>query len=81
MLKNDEISTAVEEERAYERDIFHALWMGDFAEDSDKTHSDNTGDTSAAKIVQQRQGKTKDPPLKLISILHFKLMEKFSSST
>jgi hypothetical protein len=51
--------------------------MGDFVDDSDEEHSDSDiGYTSAATIVQQRQGKTK-----WTSTLHLKDLEEFSSST
>lgn len=36
MLKSDKISAIIEEELASESDSFVALWMGDFADDSDK---------------------------------------------
>jgi hypothetical protein len=52
------------EELAYECDSPDASWVGDFAEDIDMEHSKrDTGDTSAATSVQQRQGYEKDPLL------------------
>jgi hypothetical protein len=76
ILKSDEISAAIEEESAYESVSSDASWMGDFTEDCDKDHSgSDIGDTSAATIVQQRQGKAR-----WTSTLHFKYLEEFSSS-
>jgi hypothetical protein len=51
-------------------------------EDDAKEHSDSdVGDASAATIVQQRQGKTKDLPLKWASTISFKDLDEFSSPT
>jgi hypothetical protein len=56
--------------------------LGDFTGKSDKEHTESDiGDRCAATTVQQRQDKTKDPPVKWTSAIHFKALEEISSPT
>lgn len=50
------------------------------ADAKEHSHSDN-GDASTAAVVQQRQGTTKDLPLKWGSVIGFKNLDKFASPT